>query len=153
MYRLATVGYAVRDVPDGELQIVLAWDMTPLDLDARLISSGAANVIRAHQDSVGSLSTEMISINTGSGDGAADHYRYYVSDYSDCIGGDANSGNMTSSGARVYIYSNEGMTASFDVPLGHLGVVWEPFNIRRGRVIPVNHYYNAIETDSYWTVK
>jgi hypothetical protein len=60
---------------------------------------------------------------------------------------------MTVSGARVYIYSNEGMTASFDVPLGHLGVLWEPFNIRKGSVIPVNHYYNAIETDSYWTVK
>ena len=153
MNRPATVGYAVKDVPDGEIQIVLAWDTTPLDLDARLISSGAANVIRAHQDSVGSLSTETISLSTGSGEGAGDHYRYYVSDYSDCIGGDANSGNMTSSGARVYIYSNEGMATSFDVPLGHLGVVWEPFDIRRGSVIPVNHYYNAIVTDSWWTVK
>ena len=153
MNRLTTVGYAVRDIPDGEIQIILAWDTTPLDLDARLISSGAVNVMRGHQDSVGSLSTETISLNITSGTEAADAYRYYVSDYSDCIGGDANSGNMTSSGARVYIYSNEGITATFDVPLGHLGVVWEPFDIRKGRVIPVNHYYNAIVTDSYWTVK
>lgn len=151
--RPATVGYAVKDIPDGEIQIVLAWDMTPLDLDARLISSGAVNVIRGHQDSVGSLSTETISLNTGAETEAEDVYRYYVSDYSDCIGGDANSGNMTSSGARVYIYSNEGITATFDVPLGHLGVVWEPFDIRKGKVIPVNHYYNAIEADSYWTAK
>ena len=153
MNRPATVGYAVRDIPDGEIQIVLAWDMTPLDLDARLISSGAVNVMRGHQDSVGSLSTETISLNIGSGTEAEDQYRYYVSDYSDCIGGDANSGNMTSSGARVYIYSNEGITATFDVPLGHLGVVWEPFDIRKGKVIPVNHYYNAIAADSYWTAK
>ncbi|MCR5419718.1 MAG: carboxypeptidase-like regulatory domain-containing protein [Lachnospiraceae bacterium] len=147
--RLTTVGYAVKDVPDDETQIILAWDTTPLDLDARLITAGGVNVLRGQQDSVGSLTTETISVKLDDGN----FYRYYVSDYSDFMGGDANSANMTLSGARVYIYTNEGLIRSFSVPMGHLGVVWEAFDIRNGKIIPVNHYYNAIETDSYWMIK
>lgn len=149
MNRLQVIGYAVKDIADDELQIITAWDTTPLDLDARLIYAGAKNVIRPIQDSVGSVNTETVTVNSDD----KSLFRYYVSDYSDSIGNDPNSGNMTSSGARVYIYSNEGMIAAYHVPLGHLGVVWEPFMYRNGTVIPVNHYYNAIEADSYFTSK
>ena len=60
---------------------------------------------------------------------------------------------MTSSGARVALYGSEGFITSYDVPMGHLGVVWEPLMIRNNMVIPVNRYYNVIEPDSYWTSK
>ena len=149
MGRPATIGYAVRDLSEDKMQIILAWDITPLDLDGRLMSAGGADVMRGAIDSVGSLMTETIDLSVDGGN----CYRYYVSDYSDCTGGDANSGNMTASGARVYVYNNEGLTALYDVPSGHLGVVWEAFTIRNKTVIPVNHYYNVIEPDSYWTAK
>ena len=149
MGRPATIGYAVKDLSEDKMQIILAWDITPLDLDGRLISSGGAEVLRGTVDSVGALITETIDLTKDENNS----YRYYVSDYSDCTGGDANSGNMTASGARIYIYNNEGLTASYNVPTAHLGVVWEAFNIRGNTVIPVNHYYNVIEPDSYWTNK
>lgn len=149
MGRPATVGFAVKDLPEDKMQIILAWDTAPLDLDSRLIGTGGAQVLRPSQDSVGALMTETIELSTDSGDA----YRYFVSDYSDCTGGDANSGNMTSSGARVYVYNNEGLMELYNVPLGHLGVVWEPLMIRSGKVIPVNNYYNVIEPDTYWTTK
>ncbi len=149
MNRLQAIGYAVKDIADDELQIITAWDTTPLDLDAWLIYAGAENVIRPVQDSVGSVNTETVTVKSDD----KSLFRYYVSDYSDSIGNDPNSGNMTSSGARVYVYSNEGLIAAYHVPLGHLGVVWEPFMYRNGTVIPVNHYYNAIEAGSYFTSK
>ena len=149
MGRPATVGFAVRDMSEDKMQLILAWDTAPLDLDSRLIGAGAAEVLRPAQDSAGALMTETIELSTGTGN----TYRYFVSDYSDCTGGDANSGNMTGSGARVYVYSNEGLMELYNVPVGHLGVVWEPLMIRSGRVIPVNNYYNVIEPDSYWTTK
>lgn len=149
MNRLQVIGYAVKDIADDELQIITAWDTTPLDLDVWLIYAGAENVIRPTQDSVGSVNTETVTVKSDD----KSLFRYYVSDYSDSIGNDPNSGNMTTSGARVYIYSNEGMIAAYHVPLGHLGVVWEPFMLRNGTVIPVNNYYNAIEADSYFTSK
>lgn len=149
MGKTATVGFAVKDISEDNLQVILAWDTTPLDLDSRLIGVGAAEILRPSQDSAGALMTETIELPSVSGD----NYRYYVSDYSDCTGGDANSGNMTSSGARVYVYSNEGLVALYNVPMGHLGVVWEPLMIRNGRVLPVNNYYNVIEPDTYWTAK
>ncbi len=149
MGRPATVGFAVRDMSEDKMQVILAWDTAPLDLDSRLIGAGGAEVLRPSQDSVGALMTETIELSAGSGN----TYRYFVSDYSDCTGGDANSGNMTGSGARVYIYSNAGLMELYNVPMGHLGVVWEPLMIRNGKIIPVNNYYNVIEPDSYWTTK
>ena len=147
--RPATVGYAVRDLSEDQLQVVLAWDTSPLDIDSRLIGTGAANIIKPSQDSVGALMTETVSLSGDNGD----VYRYFVYDYSDITGGDANSGNMTDSGARVYVYSNEGLEALYNVPGGHLGVVWEPFMLHGKTVIPVNSYYNIIESGSYWTTK
>ncbi len=147
--RPATIGYAVKDLSEDQMQIILAWDTSPLDIDSRLIGAGGSEVLKPGQDSVGSLMTETISIPS-SGD---DLYRYYVSDYSDLTGGDANSENMTCSGARVYAYNNEGLVAQYNVPRGHLGVVWEPFMIKNSRVIPVNHYYNVIQQNSIWTTK
>lgn len=149
MGRPATVGFAVRDLSEDKLQVILAWDTAPLDLDSRLIGAGASEILKPSQDSAGALMTETIELSAASGN----TYRYYVSDYSDCTGGDANSGNMTGSGARVYVYSNEGLEVLYNVPMGHLGVVWEPLMIRSGKIIPVNNYYNIIEPDSYWTVK
>ncbi len=148
MGRPATIGFAVKDLTEEQVQIILAWDTAPLDLDSRLIGAGGAEVIRPSQDSVGALMTETISLSDDD-----NIYRYYVSDYSDCTGGDENSANMTGSGARVYVYTNEGLEALYNVPVGHLGVVWEPFFIHNKTVVPVNNYYNIIEADSYWTTK
>ncbi|MCR5357947.1 MAG: carboxypeptidase-like regulatory domain-containing protein [Lachnospiraceae bacterium] len=149
MGRPATVGYAVSDLSEDQVQIVLAWDTAPLDLDSRLIGSGAANVVRPAQDSLGALTTETISLSGDNGN----IYRYFVSDYSDITGGDVNSGNMTGSGARVYVYTDEGLEALYNVPGGHLGVVWEPFMLHDKTVVPVNNYYNIIDSGSFWTTK
>ncbi len=149
MAKQITVGYAVADVPEGKIETVLAWDSAPLDLEARIITSGGRDVKKAVSDGTGALTTETIILDTKEGE----VYRYYVSDYTNCMANDPNSDSMTSSGARVALYGSEGFITSYDVPMGHLGVVWEPLMIRNNMVIPVNRYYNVIEPDSYWTSK
>ncbi len=145
----AELGYAVPDLHENEFKTVFSWDTTPLDLDARVFSSGAAKIIRAQSDSVGSTMTEVIDIaNAGS-----DTYQYFVSDYSNCTGGDALSYNMTTSNANVAIYNANGLIASYHVPMAHCGVVWKPFEIRNQKILPINDYYNIIEPDTYWTTK
>ncbi|MCR5000740.1 MAG: hypothetical protein K6A71_02965 [Lachnospiraceae bacterium] len=149
MSRQITVGYAVPDVPENKIQAVLAWDTAPLDLDARVLTAGGKNVYRAVSDGVGALTAETITLDVND----EEMYRYYVSDHTNCTGGNANSDSLTGSGARVSLYGPEGYIGTYDVPVGHLGVIWEPFAIRGREVLPVNHFYNVIEQDSYWTSK
>ncbi len=147
--RTATVGFAVKDLSEDQVQIVLAWDTAPLDLDAKLIGNGKTKLLKPHQDSLGSLMTETISLSEDNDN----IYRYYVTDYSDWSGGDANSANMTGSGARIYVYTYNGLEALYNVPGGHLGIIWEPFMLHNKTVIPVNRYYNIIESNSGLAVK
>ena len=145
----AILGYAVPDIGDNTVATILSWDTTPLDLDARVISSNAARILKSGTDSIGSTTPEVIYIE----DIGQDDFRYYVSDYTACTGGDALSYNMSSSNATVSIYNSDGIVASYHVPAAHGGVVWEVFRIHNLRVLPVNQYYYSIEQNSYWTTK
>ena len=149
MDRQAVLGYAVSDVDENEYKAVLSWDTTPLDLDARAFSSNAAKVNRSQNDSVGLTMAEVVDL-AGAG---ADSYQYYVSDYSNCTGGDALSYNMSTSNAFVAIYSADGLLASYHVPMAHCGVIWRVFEIRNHKLLPINDYFSIIESDSYWTSK
>ena len=144
----ASILYAVKDLSESELLVLLYWNKTPLDLEARIISAGAASMIKSEVDSVGSLATETIRFDRDS-----DVYTYYVSDFSGISSADANSSNMSASEVRADVYGCEGLIASYEVPASHLGVVWEPFIIRNSGIIPVNHYYNSFDQGSCFTSK
>ncbi|MBO4901875.1 MAG: carboxypeptidase regulatory-like domain-containing protein [Lachnospiraceae bacterium] len=147
--RQAVLGYAVADVGENEVVTTLSWDATPLDLDLRMISSCGKRSNRSGLDSVGSTVAEMIR-TTQLG---ADSFECYVSDYSNCTGGDPNSYSMSSSNAYVSIYSADGLQAMFHVPAAHMGVVWKPFEIRNARILPLNEYYYTVGEGSIWMTK
>lgn len=149
MDRQAVLGYAVSDVGENEYKAVLSWDTTPLDLDARAFSSNAAKVNRSQNDSVGLTVAEVIDL----ADAGVDSYQYYVSDYSNCTGGDALSYNMSTSNAVAAVYSADGLLASYHVPMAHCGVIWRVFEIRNHKLMPINDYFSIIEPNSYWTSK
>ncbi len=145
----AVLGYAVADVGEDEVVTILSWDSTPLDLDLRIFSSSGKRSNRSGIDSVGSTMAEMIrTTQLGS-----DTFECYVSDYSNCTGGDLYSYSMSSSNAYVSIYSADGLQAMFHVPVAHMGVVWKPYEIRNARVLPINEYYYHTESDSIWMKK
>lgn len=145
----AILGYAVPDLGEETFATILSWDVTPLDLDARVISSNAGKVVRGAIDSIGSTTPEVIYIENA----GTDEYEYFVSDYTSCTVGDVLSYNMSSSNANVTVYNSEGFVTSVHVPLAHGGVIWDAFKIRNKKVIPINHYYYNYEENSYWTNK
>ncbi len=149
MDRQAVLGYAVSDVEENGYKAVLSWDATPLDLDARIFSSNAAKIGRSQNDSVGLTMAEVISL----AEAGTDSYQYYVSDYSNCTGGDALSYSMSTSNAVVAVYDANGLLASYHVPMAHCGVIWRVFEIRNHKLLPINDYFNIIESNSYWTSK
>lgn len=145
----AVLGYGVADVGENQVVTILSWDSTPLDLDLRMISSNRARCDRSGIDSVGSTMAEMIR-TTELGN---DVFECFVSDFSDCTGGDPMSYNMSGSNAYVAVYSADGLQAQFHVPVAHAGVVWKPFEIRNARILDVNDYYYAVNPESIWMQK
>lgn len=145
----AILGYAVPDLSDETIATILSWDTTPLDLDARIISSNDKREMKSPIDSIGSTTPEVIYIeNAGS-----DEYEYFVSDYTAATAGDPLAYNMSSSNANVSVYNSEGFVTSIHVPQGHGGIVWDVMKIRNKKVIPINQYYYNLEENSYWTTK
>ena len=145
----AVLGYAVPDLQDNTFATVLSWDTTPLDLDARIISSNEDHAFRGASDSIGSTTPEVVYVENA----GTDVYNYFVSDYTAATGNDPLSYNMSSSNACVTIYNSDGMVASYHVPLAHSGYAWNAFKIRNRSVLPVNRYYYTLEQDTYWTSK
>lgn len=145
----AILGYAVPDLGDDTIATVLSWDTTPLDLDARIISSNAKREMKSPIDSIGSTTPEVIYIDNA----GTDDYEYYVSDYTAATAGDPLAYNLSSSNANVLVYNSEGFITSIHVPLAHGGIVWDVMKIRNKKVIPINHYYYNLEANSYWTSK
>ncbi len=145
----AVLGYAVADVGENEVVTTLSWDSTPLDLDLRMFSSGGARVNKSGLDSVGSTMAEMIrTTQLGS-----DTFECFISDYSNCTGGDMYSYGMANSNAYVSVYSADGLQAQLHVPLAHMGIVWKPFEIRNARILPLNDYYYHVDEGSIWMSK
>lgn len=145
----AVLGYAVPDLADDTFATVLSWDTTPLDLDARIISSNESHVYRGASDSIGSTTPEVVYVDNA----GTDEYEYFVSDYTAATGNDPLSYNMSSSNACVAVYDSDGMVASYHVPIAHSGFAWNAFKIRNKQVLPVNRYYYTLEEGTYWTQK
>lgn len=145
----AVLGYGVADVGENQVVTILSWDTTPLDLDLRVISSNQARCDRSGIDSVGSTMAEMIrTTELGS-----DTFECFVSDFTNCTGGDHMSYGMSGSNAYVAVYSADGLQAQFHVPIAHAGVVWKPFEIRNARILDVNEYYYSVDPESIWMQK
>jgi len=145
----AILGYAVPDLTDDTIATILSWDTTPLDLDARIISSSAKKIMKSPIDSIGSTTPEVIYIENA----GTDEYEYFVSDYTAATAGDPLAYNMSSSNANVAVYNSEGFVTDICVPSGHGGIVWDVMKIRDKKIIPVNQYYYNLEENSYWTSK
>lgn len=143
------VGFMMPDVAENTVKAVLSWEKTPLDLDIKAISSNGANVIKSTTDSIGATTAEVVSIDNA----GTDNYRFYVTDYTSIVAGDALSYNMTMSNAVVDIYTAEGQVARLHVPVANCGVIWEAAEVHNLKVLPVNSYFYAVENSPIWTAK
>ncbi|MBR3306300.1 MAG: zinc-ribbon domain-containing protein [Lachnospiraceae bacterium] len=143
---------------EGEVRIQLTWGQTPSDLDSHLFapytSRGEQHIWYSNKtistgenldvDDTSSYGPETITI-PALRDG---EYKYYVVDYTN-----SNRNNfsyeMSYSGATVRVYTSHGLTNTWHVPQGMQGIIWEVFEMRNGRIIPINRYY-TYNNDQDW---
>lgn len=148
---------------DDEVRIVLTWDAIPQDLDSHLftpydLASGDAtyhiwygnkadyNENNLDVDDRNGYGPETMTISR-LGDGL---YKFYVVDYTDCSSGNYISKDMSNSGAAVNVYTNEGLVQTFHVPGNRNGVIWEVFEIRNKKIVPLQRYYSNTDDKTWW---
>lgn len=79
--------------------------------------------------------SQVITVDSGT------DYKYFVTDQVNGKSGNNLTNDMSLSEAQVKLYNKNGLVGSFQVPVGHSGVVWEVFEIKGSEVIPSNNYY------------
>lgn len=145
----SVLGYAVPEVGEDAIAVVLSWETTSLDLDIKAISSNHGRVIQHVADSQTATMAETVMIDSV----GTDDYAVYISDYASILAGDAMSYNMSGSNAYVSVYNSDGYMQGVHVPVASAGICWEPFEIRDGKVIYDSNYYYVFENNSLWTQK
>ncbi len=68
-------------------------------------------------------------------------YKYFVADRINGKSGNNLTNDMSLSEAQVKVYNKNGLVASFQVPVGNSGVLWEVFEVKGSEIIPSNNYY------------
>ena len=133
-------------IPFGSLRVVLDWDDTPRDLDAHLVKEGDYHisfrnkhvadddVARLDRDDTNGHGPETITVSRIEDDAV---YRYFVHDYTNR--GRDHSNNLAKSKGHVKIFGNNQLLHVFRVPRNETGTRWQVFEIRQGKVMPLNH--------------
>ena len=144
----------------GEMRIVLTWGAVPADLDSHLYTPYSGGWSERHiwyanqRNSVGdnldvddtsSYGPETITIPYVR-DG---QYKYYVVDYTNSSGNNTST-QMSNSGATVRVYTSDGLVATYHVPAGLPGVIWEVFEVRNGQIMPIQRYYTYNSDMEWW---
>lgn len=148
---------------ENEVRIVLTWGSQPNDLDSHLFtpyqgSAGNMQHIGFYErsdaygnnldvDDTSAYGPETMTIlNLTNG-----NYKYYVSNFTSLSSNITDDEVLSESGATVRVYTSSGLTATFNVPPKQKGTIWEVFEIRNKKIIPIQRYYSSVEDKSWWS--
>ena len=153
-----------KPVKDKEMKVVLSWDGEQ-DLDSYLFTPYKAkkgNMAyiggnakkdkhgnRLFLDGKNGNNVEIINIaNIKKG-----NYKYYVSDYTNSITKNYSAKDMAGLNIRVEVYDKNGLVAVYIIPYNSNGVIWEVFEIKNGRVMPIQNTYKNVKGKKWWIEK
>ena len=153
-----------KPVKDKEMKVVLSWDGEQ-DLDSYLFTpykakkgnmayiGGSAKKDkhgnRLYLDGKNGNNVEIINIaNIKKG-----NYKYYVSDYTNSLKKNYSAKDMAGLNIRVEVYDNNGLAAVYIIPYNPNGVIWEVFEIKNGRVVPIQNTYKNVKGKKWWIEK
>lgn len=152
--------YAAPELSEGEYAVVLTWGENPRDLDSHLFTTregeGSHVWYGGLEDDFGnsldvdvqeSYGPETVKINSLL---STDYYKFCVVDFTDCSNDDLSSYAMSYSQATVNVYSSDGWFRTFHVPTNTPGVIWEVFEIRNGKLTPIQRYYDNVTNKDWW---
>ncbi len=107
-------------------------------------------VLTFNNEKIEDLTPFTLDLNTGRYENNKDQvitvdrdsdYKYFVADRKNGKAGNNLTNDMSLSEAQIKVYNKNSLVASFQVPVGRSGVVWEVFEIRGAEIIPSNNYY------------
>lgn len=153
-----------KPVKDKEMKVVLSWDGEQ-DLDSYLFTPYKAkkgNMAyiggNAKKDKHGNSlyldgkngnNVEVINIaNIKKG-----NYKYYVSDYTNSLKKNYSAKDMEGLNIRVEVYDKNGLVAVYIIPYNSNGVIWEVFEIKNGKVVPLQNTYKNVKGKKWWIEK
>ena len=153
-----------KPVKDKEMKVVLSWDGEQ-DLDSYLFTPYKAkkgNMAyiggNAKKDKHGNKlyldgkdgnNVEVINIaNIKKG-----NYKYYVSDYTNSITKNYSAKDMAGLNIKVEVYDKNGLAAVYIIPYNPNGVIWEVFEIKNGKVVPIQNTYKNVKGKKWWIEK
>ncbi len=134
-----------KDVHDRETYLL---DMTKQSPDK--LSDGQYEVVLSYDQSEANLLPFTVNLDTGAMASSASQiinvdknskYRYFLTDQRGGRSDNTMTYEMSLSEAVVKVYNRNGLVASFQVPIGSAGVVWEVFDIEGSEIVPVDNYY------------
>ncbi len=152
-------------VGKGTMRIVLTWGYTPYDLDAHLFGPtvngngtfhtywyrlnknynyGNTNIANLDLDDRYSYGPETTTVNKVNKSGT---YSFYVHDYTNRA--KSSSKYLSASNAKVTVYFNGKLTATYHVPVNKGGTVWHVFdyNASKKQLTARNRmYYSSLPT-------
>ena len=153
-----------KPVKDKEMKVVLSWDGEQ-DLDSYLFTPYKAkkgNMAyiggnakkdkhgnRLYLDGKNGNNVEIINIaNIKKG-----NYKYYVSDYTNSLKKNYSAKDMEGLNIRVEVYDKNGLVAVYIIPYNSNGVIWEVFEIKNGKVVPLQNTYKNVKNKKWWIEK
>ena len=153
-----------KPVTDKQMKVVLSWEGEQ-DLDSYLFTPYRAkkgNMAyiggsysedkhgnRLYLDGKDGNNVEIINIaNIKNG-----YYKYYVSDYTNSIQKNYSAKDMVGLNIRVEVYDKNGLVAVYIIPYNSNGVIWEVFEIKNGKVVPIQNTYKNVKGKKWWIEK
>ena len=153
-----------KPVKDKEMKVVLSWDGEQ-DLDSYLFTpykakkgnmayiGGSAKKDKhgnsLYIDGKNGNNVEIINIaNIKKG-----NYKYYVSDYTNSLKKNYSAKDMEGLNIRVEVYDKNGLVAVYIIPYNSNGVIWEVFEIKNGKVVPLQNTYKNVKGKKWWIEK
>lgn len=153
-----------KPVTDKQMKVVLSWEGEQ-DLDSYLFTpyrakkgnmayiGGSAKKDkhgnRLYLDGKDGNNVEIINIaNIKNG-----YYKYYVSDYTNSLKKNYSAKDMAGLNIRVEVYGKNGLIAVYIIPYNSNGVIWEVFEIKNGKVVPLQNTYKNVKGKKWWIEK
>jgi len=137
IYLLDVTKQSPHKLKENQYEAVLSYDnekmseLKPFTLD---LNSGKYD----------NENSQVITVDSGT------DYKYFVTDQVNGKSGNDLTNDMSLSEAQVKLYNKNGLVGSFQVPVGHSGVVWEVFEIKGSEIIPSNNYYFETGKDIFF---
>lgn len=152
----------VKKMKKNQLKIVLTWEGDK-DIDSSLFTPyqgkggdmayvGAGTKKDKHgnrlvNDGKKGNTVEVITIDNAK----AGNYKYYVSDYTNSRKKKFSSKDMKNLKLKVVVYDENGVAAYYTLPYDVNGVIWEVFEIKNGKLIPLQKTYSNVTGKKWWT--